>query len=183
MKIINKINPDVEKIKSEIDLASFVIYTNVTQTINEDETNPSVFTDMLEGHCNKIKLFDTKDGSVINTSNENINYIEGTLNFQPNKSGGGTSRLHLVSERSTDGGNTWIGNYNSLRSIEVSNSGETFKTVISILTDFLPGEICRFRIFNDAGGNMVLESPIDTILGEEYTGPAVLWTMQQRIKV
>lgn len=183
MKIINKTNPEIKKIQEEIDLASFVIYTNVTQTINEDETNPSVFTDMLEGHCNKIKLFDTNDGSVINTSDKTINYLEGTLNFQPNKSGGGTSELHLISERSIDGGNTWVGNFNSLRSIEVSNSGETFKTVISILTDFLPGEICRFRMFNDAGGDMVLESPTDTILGEIYTGPSVLWTMQQRIKV
>lgn len=180
---IKLLEEEIYDLKNEIDMVSFVVFTNETQTINEDETNPSFFTDLILGNANKVSLHDPITGAVRNESGKTIPYLEGTLNFQPNKTGGGTSRLHLISERSTDNGLTWFGNYNSLRSIEVSNSGETFKTVISILYDWLPGELCRFRCFNDAGGNMVFEAPSDTILGEIYTGPALLWTLQQRLRI
>ena len=158
----------------------FTLYTNDTISINEDMNNPSFFTGLTPIRTNGVDLYNSLDGSVINNSGRTIAWLEGTINFQPNKvSNGGISIIKLISERSIDGVN-WYGNLNSLRSIEIPANGESFRTVISALDDWLPGEILRFRCYNSTNSDLLFEAPSDVILGETYTGPSLLWSLEEK---
>ena len=119
-------------------------------------------------------------GAVKNVSGRLLKGCSGTISFQPNKGLGGTTVLHLWSERSSDG-ITWASNPNSLRSIEISNSGETFKTSFSGVRDWEEGEYVRFRSYAFSGGTIDFESPTDTVLsGEVISGASVLWELVER---
>ena len=146
--------------------------------INEDEQNPSFFPNMQLVSVNKVSLEDSATGTFKNESGRVVEYMEGSLSFQPNKSGGGVSILKLISERSFDGVN-WVGNLNSLRSIEVPNNGESFNTVISVLLDWQPDELIRFRCYNSTNPNMVFEVPTDNILNQNFEGPSMYWTLHE----
>ena len=159
--------------------AYFVVYKLDPVNINFDASNPSFFNDLLLSSARGFELWDSATGSVKNKTGRKIAWCEGTINFQPNKDSGGISLLKLVSERSNDEGLTWIPNELSLRSIEISNSGETFRTVISAVIDWKPNEIIRFRCYNASGAEITFEQPADIINGEIYAGPSLLWSLRE----
>ncbi len=179
--IIGNRDPRVDAILKEADVASFVAYSTENVSINDDADNPSFFTDLILAFSNKIELI-PELGAIRSLATEVIPFMEGTLNFQPEKTGGGVSNIHLVSERSFDGQN-WVGNLSSLRSIEVSNSGETYKTVYSAIVGLMPGEMCRFRAYNAAGANIDFEAPVDNIIQQDFIGYPLLWSLTQKNKL
>ena len=151
-----------------------------TITIGIDPNNPSFLTNMtLEPTSIGFEL-DAPTGAIRNVSGRELKVCTGTISFQPDKSGGGTTLIHMWSERSLDGV-VWTQNTRSLRSIEVSNSGETFKTSVSGVSNWQDGEYVRFRIYALLGGAIEFTSPTDTVLGGEViNGISALWELSER---
>lgn len=178
MIIINNYEQRIKELEEKTDIVYFASAVLEDVFINEDEQNPSFFPNMQLVSQNKVSLYDSVTGAFKNESGRNVEYMEGSLSFQPNKSGGGVSVLKLVSERSFDGVN-WTGNLNSLRSIEVPNNGESFNTVISVLLNWQPDELIRFRCYNSTNPNMVFEVPTDNILNQDFTGPSMYWALHE----
>lgn len=149
-------------------------------TVNTDPNAPSFLTNLALDPGSFGASLDFLDGSVKNVSGRAIPQMVGTISFQPNKGGGGVTLLHLWSERSNDDGTTWTQNSNSLRAIEISNSGETFKTSLSAILNWAPDELIRFRIYALSGGSITFVSPTDTVLGGEViNGYSVAWELSE----
>ena len=161
--------------------AYFLTTTDEEVTISTDNDSPSFLTDMeLENNSGDFELMSTI-GSLKNISGRNIKLMTGTISFQPNKSGGGTSVMHLWSERSIDDGVTWIQNSHSLRVLEISNSGETFKTSVSYVNDWADQECVRFRSYIYSGGDVNLDAPTDTVSnGAVINGHSVIWELSEK---
>lgn len=147
-------------------------------TIGTDPNNPSFLTDMFLAAGGFGVTIDTPTGAVKNVTGRTIAQAVGTISFQPDKAGGGTTLLHLWSERSMDNGVTWIQNSNSLRAIEISNNGETFKTSLSAVLDWENDSLLRFRVYALSGGAVTFSSPTDTVLGGEVIdGYSIAWEL------
>lgn len=158
----------------------FFASTLETVTINDSPTAPSFFTDLELNPNSKGFELTPATGAIRNVSGRLLKACVGSISFQPNKGVGGVTLLHLWSERSSDGV-TWTQNENSLRSIEISNSGETFKTSISAVGDLADGEYTRFRCYALSGGAIDFVSPTDTVLGGEVIrGASIIWELSER---
>lgn len=155
----------------------FFAASDETVTIGEDADNPSFITDL---HLIKNRGFeiDSIDGKIKNISGRLINYMSGTVSFQPEKDAASTTLLYIWGERSLDGV-TWTQNIGSLRSLEIPGSGETFKTSISIIRDFHPNEYMRFRVYAVGAGGLTLVPPSITSDGKTISGHSVLWELQE----
>jgi len=151
-----------------------------TVSIGIDGDAPSLFTGLGTLVTNNDFLISAVDGSAQNKTGRVLDACLGTVSFQPNKLGGGTTIVNFWSERSTDG-IVWTQNSNSLRILEVSNSGETFKTTVSSALDWQIDEFIRFRVYAATGGAIEFTSPSDTVLGGEVIqGYSVLWELGER---
>lgn len=157
----------------------FLVTSDEEITINEDNDSPSFLSNIeLENDSGDFELT-SSTGSIKNISGRNIKLLTGSISFQPNKGGGLTSVMHLWSERSSDG-ITWTQNSHSLRVIEISNSGETFKTNVSYINNFLNQEHIRFRAYIYSGGSVTLVPPTDTVLnGNVIKGHSVIWKLKE----
>ena len=158
----------------------FAVSTLETVTINNSPTAPSFFTDLILNPLSVGFELTPATGAVKNVSGRLLKSCSGTISFQPDKGVGGTTLLHLWSERSSDGV-AWTQNETSLRSIEISNSGETFKTSVSGVSNWNDGEFVRFRCYAVSGGAIDFSSPTDTVLGGEViVGSSILWELIER---
>ena len=73
----------------------------------------------------------------------------------------------------------WVQNSKSLRAIEISNSGEIFKTSVSGVSDWASGSYLRFRAYV-LNGSVDFVSPTATVLGSELiSGASVLWELRE----
>jgi len=95
-------------------------------------------------------------GAVLNNTGFDID-VMGTFSYYPNNSGG-TSRVDMWSETSTDG-ITITENDDSARSIEISGTGETSSTKSSRFTAWSNGDMIRF-VFTDSGGGSCVFDPV-----------------------
>ena len=157
----------------------FLSTTISTVTIGTDPNSPSFLTGMsIDSSSSGISAIDA-NGAVRNLSGREIPSMDGTISFQPNKAGGGTTTVHLWSERSADGV-AWTQNAQSLRVLEIPNNGETFKTSISSVTAWANGDYLRFRLYSPSGGTIDFSSPTDTVLGgENIVGASVIWALSE----
>lgn len=162
-----------------IEKQHFIAASLLTIIVGTDANSPSFFTGMsLISSSTGFTSIDT-NGVIVNESGRVIKSMSGSISFQPSKSGGGTTSLSLWSERSIDGA-TWTQNSESLRTIEISNNGETFKTSISLILDWEDGHYLRFRIYASGGGSVSFVSPTDTVLGGEViTGASAVWELSE----
>ena len=159
--------------------ASFVAYSLSTINVGIDPDNPSFITGMVLNGVNTDFEIDGPTGAIKNISGRDIGIMTGNFSFQPEKGEGGTTQLNLWSERSLDGV-TWSQNYGSLRSIEISNSGESFKTSASFSEKLEQGEYLRFRAYSKAGGAVDFVPATDTVLsGENIIGYSAFWELSE----
>jgi hypothetical protein len=172
--MVNNADPSNPEI---IDKAYFAAMTETTITLGIDPNAPSFLTGLALSPNTVGFAVDILDGAVKNETGRDITTMIGTISFQPSKAGGGTTQVNLWSERSADGV-VWVQNSESLRSIEIANNGETFKTSVSAVSDWLSGEFLRFRAYAAVGGAIDFVSPTATVLGGEViTGSSVLWEL------
>lgn len=166
--------------KDEIDAlypdpVHFAGSSNSTINVSTDANVPSFFPldDFFDAE--QCDLFDALTGAVRNISGRTISVMTGTVSFTPEKDGAGTAVFNLVSERSNDGGLTWTPNSNSLRTFELKKDQNQFSTKLSMLFDWLPNEIVRFKAY--ASDTFSLVSPTETIDGDLYTGVSFFWSL------
>ena len=156
--------------------ASLIASSNSTIPINNTATTPSyLIIDTIAG-SNGIALQDGPTGTVKNVSGRIIKEMVGSISFYPDVSGGSIRRVVVVSETSDDN-ITWSGNLNSIRKVEVGASSETFKTIVSLVGDWGVGSYLRFRLYDEADGGLNLIPSSETILGQSFTGPSMLWSL------
>jgi len=126
----------------------FVVATADNIAVSSDSNATSFFTGLVE--LNGIEGFEihVPSGSVKNVTGKTMAEMTGTISTQPSKSGGNSSVLSLYSERSTDLV-TWTKNVNSARIYTIVNAGQSFRTTVSFVSDWVDGEYLRFKFFAD----------------------------------
>lgn len=157
--------------------AYFFSVSDSTVSIGEDSANPSFLTDMIMIKNRGLEI-DATDGKIQNKTGRIIDYMSGTISFQPNKLGGGVTLMYLWGERSLDGV-TWTPNVGSLRSIELPNDGETFRTTVSILRDFKSNEYMRFRMYTAGQGGINFVPPTINANNSIIIGHSVIWQLME----
>lgn len=157
--------------------ASFFASSVTTINIGTDSVNPSFLGPLTLDSATGITLTDAATGTVRNDSGRVIT-MTGSINYNPNVTGGGTTTLNLVSERSLDNGVTWAGNLESRRSMEINNTSESFGTKLSLILNWQPNQLLRFRAWVDTG-SITLESTSATALGQTFTSPSVVWELSE----
>lgn len=171
------VNDDATEI-SVIDRSHFIAISTNTVPIGTDAANPSVFTGMSFTPGSIGFELRGSDGAVKNTSGRTLQDCAGTISFQPNKTGGGTTVMQLSSQISADGV-SWDANPASLRVIEIPNNGETFKTAVSIAINWPNDYYVRFVAYISDGGGVSFESPSETIAGNPVFGASVVWELRE----
>lgn len=157
----------------------FLSYSDDSIVVSGNPLAPSFLTGLTLIGAPSFTLIDAATGAIRNDTGRTIEKMDGTISYNPVKGGGGTALLNIFSEKSTDGGTSYVANAGSLRPVEVSNTGESFKTAVSFLANWADGEILRFRIF-EANGVTVTLSPSSTAsLGQTITGHSVVWTLAE----
>ena len=122
-----------------------------------------------------MSLTNQAEGIIRNDTGRTIELMTGTINFNPIIASG-TASLIIISERSSDGV-AWTGNLESKRQVEISNNTETFATKLSVVTNWLPGELVRFRVYL-VTGNLTLEPNSSVALGgQTFFSPSVAWSL------
>lgn len=145
--------------------------------INDTPASPSFLGPLKLDHADEISLVDAANGTMRNDTGRLIS-MTGSISYNPDKGGGGTTTLNLISERSNDNGATWFGNVNSRRTVEISNNGESFGTKISSIIDWEPGQLLRFRAWRVAGSLSFVSTDV-AALGETYTTPSIVWELSE----
>lgn len=62
----------------------------------------------------------------------------------------------------------------------MSNSGETFKTSLSLAFNWASGDYIRFVCYAFSGGAISFESPSGTIGGDPIVGASVAWELTEK---
>ena len=162
-----------------IERQHFIAGSLSTVVVGIDPNAPSFLTGMSLSDASSGFISVDTNGAIVNNSGREIKSMTGSISFQPNKTGGGTTSLRLWSERSVDGV-SWTQNSESLRTIEIANNGETFKTSISAILNWEDGHYLRFRVYASGGGSVSFISPTDTVLGGEIiVGASVIWELSE----
>lgn len=159
--------------------AYFLATSDTEVAIVDDANSPSFLTGLeLEGGNGSFEISNV-DGSVKNITGRILKTLTGSVSFQPDKLGGGTTVLYFWSERSLDNIN-WVQNSKSLRVVEVNNNGETFKTAASYVNEWLDGEYVRFRVFAFSGGSTILTTPSASVInGIPVVGHSIIWELKE----
>ncbi len=156
--------------------AGFIAVSNDTISVSSDQASPSFLTGFDFSGSGEFELFDQATGAVKNVSDRTIR-VQGSISYNPDKIAGGVALLQVFSESSTDEGVSYTTNPDSLRPLEVSNAGESFKTTVSFLEEWSPGQIVRFRIFEDNGVALNITTSSTTALNQTVDGHSVIWVL------
>ena len=148
-----------------------------TVILSTDASNPSYITGIsLSESSPELEAFDPVGGWIRNNGTEPIS-MAGTVTLQTQQGVGGSSVVHLWSERSTDNGTTSTVNPQSLRMIDVGNDSASSHTKSSAISQLLPGESVRFAMYI-TGGATTLAAPSATVNGTETVeGLSFFWTL------
>lgn len=158
--------------------ASFGAVSEDTSTLSTSSAAPSYMSGCeLTSASSGFELVSALRGEIKNVTGRTLKSLSGSFSFQPSAGLGTPSTVLLFSERSTDG-IVWVPAAGSLRSIEIRNTTEEFKTVVSYGTNWLNNEIIRFRIFST--GAITLAPPsISVLAGITVTGPSMFWQLSE----
>lgn len=159
--------------------ASFVATSNSTFTVSGSAVTPSFLPFDVVSNPSGIAVENALEGTIRNVTGRTIKSMTGTISFNPDKSGGGSSRVIVISERTTGGGTVWEGNLNSIRNVEISGTTESFGTKVSLVTDWADNELLRFRAYEVGGGSVDFKAEAETILGQAFTGPSLVWDLSE----
>lgn len=163
-----------------IQRASFIA-TNANATdisITTSSTTPSFFGPLMDNLSSGISLVDATTGTLRNDTGRTIS-MTGTINFNPDKGGGGTTQLNIVSERATTLGGPWVGNLESKRTVEISNNSESFATKLSLIIDWEPNQLLRFRGWINGGSLDFVVSSVSAI-GQTFVSPSIAWELTEQ---
>lgn len=160
-------------------VSSFAVASNDLITLSKDPLTPTIITGLFsEGSLNGFEI-DVGLGALKNTSGRVINRMSGTFSFQPLVTGGSQATIVAFSEKSLDGIN-WTLNPGSLRAgINVSQSGQSFRTLSSLALDVKDDEYIRFGFYCTGLPTVQLNSPTDTIRGQSVDGYAFVWDLRE----
>ncbi len=150
-----------------------------TISISTDPDAPSFFPIDNDFQGQECELYNATNGEIRNLSGRTIDVVTGTFSFTPQKDGAGTTILYIVSERSTDGGVTWTPNIESLRTFELQRDINQFGTKLSMLFNWLPNEIVRFKAYSSSTLDLV--SQTETIDGDDYASYSWFWTLAETL--
>lgn len=158
--------------------AEFAASSEESETVSTSSAAPSYMSGCtLSDSSRGFELVSALRGEIRNVTGRTLKSLSGTFSFQPSAGLGAPSTLFLFSERSIDG-IVWVPSLGSLRSIEIRNTIEEFKTVVSYGTNWLNNEIIRFRIFST--GAITLAPPsISVLAGITVTGPSMFWQLSE----
>ena len=151
-----------------------------TIAISSDPDNATLITGVAEINKSGIDLNDILDGSFVNSTGRVLTICFGTVSFYPSQTGPGTPTLKVFSERSTDGGTTWTANEFSRRPVTVSDTEEPYSTKESIMENWQPGELLRFKVFYTGTGSVSLQSQSETVnTNQTITTPSFSWLIEE----
>lgn len=161
-----------------IQRASFLGGSVTTMTLGMDKENPNYVIGLNVGYSYGLELIDELTGTVKNTTGRTLN-LAGTFSYNPDKGVGEVATFTILSELSIDDGTTWSVNRYSKRTIEVSNSGESFQTKVSSAVNLIPGALIRFRMYKTTG-DVAFRISTDSIMGgQEIISPSVEWVIYE----
>lgn len=146
-------------------------------SIPSSSTSPAFLGPLTLDYAKGITLVNAAEGTVRNDTGRVIT-MSGSISYNPDKGGGGTTTLNIVSERSADGGTTWAGNLDSKRTVEISNNSESFGTKVSWVITWAPSELLRFRAWIN-GGTLDFVTSSDTALGQTFNTPSIIWLLTE----
>lgn len=118
--------------------------------------------------------------AVRNISNRSLNMI-GSMAVQAMQTDGQPATLILSSERSSDGGTTWIKNTQSLRENYIIKTGLGYLSIPSYsINSWKHDELIRFTFSKQGNGGVTLSSASRTIDSQTVEGQSFLWEMRAR---
>ena len=157
--------------------AYFTGSTDTTIDISEDSSDPTYLSgyNFVLNCCLGFEWDDTY-GAIKNISGRSLICATGIIGYQMEQSGG-TDTLYFMSETSDDDGATWTVNDESLRNVEVSNSGESLKTNESEVLNLADNSMVRFRFWTSNDVEFVAQTA--TVDGTTYSGKSLLWRLTE----
>ncbi len=168
-------------IVNEVPELTFSVLTRDVIPISDNPLSPTYLTGLeISEQTGGFELVTTgpwaDTGAVLNNTGFDID-VMGTFSYYPDNSGG-TSRIDMWSETSTDG-IAITENDDSARSIEVSSSGESSGTKSSRFTGWKSGDMVRF-VFTDDGGGTISFKPL-TVTSTQGTVRAPSFSFQEAV--
>lgn len=165
-----------QAVLDECHKTSFIAVSSDTIPVSENDASLSIVTGLSLLSTTNGFIVDSATGSVKNTGAD-IDSAIGSISYQPSRTGGGAANsLYIISEISTDG-ITWTKNLNSARKIEIPSDGETFKTSVSFVEQWLSGEYLRFKFYTLGGGSISFTPESVTLEGEVISGYSIVWVL------
>lgn len=156
----------------------FGVLSNTANVLSLDADNPSFFLGFGLVPSSEGFELNSVDGSIKNISGRSFTAV-GTISFQPTKAVGTAVTLQLWSERSLDNGVTWVINDNTLRSIDIANDSQTFKTALSVVLAWENNALIRFRLYILGSTAVTLAAASTVSDGVTITGPSVVWELSE----
>lgn len=163
-------NPIIE------DKACIVMHSNNTLIDLGFAADPSFFEDAVVDFAKGVQLTDAATGTVRNVSGRVLNMM-GFITVNPRLDSGGNSAYIIISETSPDDIN-WVGNLDSKRRIELTNTSETVQTKSSKIIGWQPNHDLRFRFFKGSG-NISFRRTAAAALGQTFTTDSISWSMRE----
>lgn len=159
--------------------AHFLAFSEDTEIISADKDAPSFLPGFVCDCAAGFELTDVAKGTIRNVSGRTVT-VTGTISFRPVKGVGGTVVVSVLSERSTDD-ITYVVKQGSLIPVEVSSTGQSFKTSVSFAVTWANGEYIRFRAYTDGAATLSFEQSSDTVLGgQAITGHSMIWELSEK---
>ena len=159
--------------------ASTINRVPLTGGLSDDGTDPTLITGLtMTSQIGGFELVTTgawaDTGAVLNNTGFDVDDL-GAFDFYPNNTGG-TSRIDMWSETSTDGVTITV-NELSARSIEVSGTGESSDSKVSKAFDWKHGEMLRFAFTDSGGGSIAFEQASVSGRGQVILSPSFGWQL------
>lgn len=144
----------------------FGAYTVDTIAVSTDPNNPTYLTGvaLFPSSSPEFTIIDVATGLIRNDSTKTFS-MQGTATYQTIQGAGGSAKLQLWSERSSDDGVTFTENSFSLRTSDVANNSDNSQTKSSGVDQWAPGESIRWAMYNAGPGALTLDGPSDTVNG------------------
>lgn len=157
----------------------FIAHSDSTVVVSNDNLTPTYLSGFTLLDGTHFEIADPSTGAVRNISGSTISLPTGSISFNPDNTGGGTATLVTYSENTSDSGGdpntwTWVKNPGSIRKIEVSSTGESFKTTVSFLAEWEDGVAIRFGTYLEAGG-LSFVATTGNPDGEVVSGHSIIW--------
>lgn len=161
----------------------FGAYTLGSITLGMDSTAPTYLTgvSLFPSSSEEFEEIIAQDGTewVRNNSSKTLT-MQGSATYQLSQGAGGKAKINIWSERSTDNGLTHEVNQGSLRTSEVPNNSSNSQSKSAGIVGWEPGVCVRWAMYNSGPGAITLDSPTDTVNGDEpIEGFSFYWQLNE----